>query len=213
MENRLSKYLKKNNDIDPFERALISRVITQNPISNDEFICSKESELYLIGMPGLLGTLLITKYYGENIKKHFNSKMIEKFISKASKGPDYSSLIQLLPSSCLTIPVGEMGLYGALFKLKDMTGCGFEVDLNKISLMQELIEITDYLDINPYKLISCNCAIIICNQPDIELPELIHIGNLRSDNEMRIIIDSEFSLLNRPTIDEYLKYLNRNDND
>ena len=47
---------------------------------------------------------------------------------------------------------GEGGVYDALWQLGESTGCGLEVDLYQIPIRQEIIEITEVFEKDPYQL-------------------------------------------------------------
>lgn len=47
---------------------------------------------------------------------------------------------------------GEGGVYDALWQLGESTGCGLEVDLYQIPIRQEIIEITEIFERDPYQL-------------------------------------------------------------
>ena len=44
--------------------------------------------------------------------------------------------------------------FGALWELGQCSGVGLEIDLKKIPIRQETIEICEFFDLNPYKLLS-----------------------------------------------------------
>ena len=51
-------------------------------------------------------------------------------------------------------PVGEGGIFTALWNLSGAYGLGFEVDLYRIPIRQETVEICERYDLNPYRLYS-----------------------------------------------------------
>lgn len=50
--------------------------------------------------------------------------------------------------------VSEGGIFGALWEMGQSSGVGLEIDLKKIPIRQETIEICEFFDLNPYKLVS-----------------------------------------------------------
>ena len=50
--------------------------------------------------------------------------------------------------------VTEGGIFGALWEIAEASGVGLEIDLKKIPLKQETVEICEFFGINPYELIS-----------------------------------------------------------
>ena len=44
------------------------------------------------------------------------------------------------------------GIFGALWELAEASGVGLEIELKKIPIRQETVEICEYFDLNPYQL-------------------------------------------------------------
>jgi len=55
--------------------------------------------------------------------------------------------------------VGKGGIFTALWNLSGAYQTGFEVDLHKIPVRQETIEVCEQYDLNPYRLLSFNCVL------------------------------------------------------
>ena len=54
----------------------------------------------------------------------------------------------------------EGGIYAALWKLADKCGAGITVDLKKIPVRQETIEISNYFDFDPYMMESAGSLLM-----------------------------------------------------
>ena len=57
--------------------------------------------------------------------------------------------------------VSEGGIFTALWNLSGAYGLGFHIDLYKIPVRQETIEVCERYDLNPYRLLSANCVIAV----------------------------------------------------
>lgn len=57
-------------------------------------------------------------------------------------------------------PLGEGGIFTALWKLAERMRTGLEADLRKIPVKQEIIEICEYFDLNPYNMLSGGSLLI-----------------------------------------------------
>ena len=57
-----------------------------------------------------------------------------------------------LPQGVLWAATGEDGVFGALWRLGEAAGTGLWVDLARIPLLQETIEICETADVSPYEL-------------------------------------------------------------
>lgn len=60
--------------------------------------------------------------------------------------------------------VGEKGVFGALWEMGEASGTGIRVDLKKIPIRQETIEICEYFDRNPYLIASD--GVLLAGTPD-----------------------------------------------
>jgi len=58
--------------------------------------------------------------------------------------------------------ITEGGIYGALWELCEASGVGCEVDIKKIPVRQETIEIAEVFGLDPYRLISSGSMLISC---------------------------------------------------
>ena len=56
--------------------------------------------------------------------------------------------------------VTEGGIFGALWEMAEASGVGLEIDLKKIPIRQETVEICEFFDLNPYKLVSGGAAVM-----------------------------------------------------
>jgi len=57
--------------------------------------------------------------------------------------------------------VSEGGIFTALWNLSGAYRLGFHIDLYKIPVRQETIEICERYDLNPYRLLSSNCMVAV----------------------------------------------------
>ncbi|MBQ7725144.1 MAG: hypothetical protein IJT63_05975 [Lachnospiraceae bacterium] len=60
-----------------------------------------------------------------------------------------------------TCETGEGGIYKALWEMGEELGVGFEVELKAIPVKQETIEIANFFDIDPYKLLSGGSLLLV----------------------------------------------------
>lgn len=66
--------------------------------------------------------------------------------------------------------VTEGGVFGAMWQFADAAGLGLDVDLKKLPIRQETVEVCNELDVNPYLLVSDGCLLIAakCGQALVE---------------------------------------------
>lgn len=72
--------------------------------------------------------------------------------------------------------VGQGGIYTALWNLSGAYRTGFEVDLRRIPVRQETIEICERYDLNPYRLLSSNCMVAAADNGGRLAEELSRLG-------------------------------------
>lgn len=56
--------------------------------------------------------------------------------------------------------VSQGGIFGALWEMANGAGVGLEIDLKKLPVRQETIEICEFYDLNPYELSSGGCLLM-----------------------------------------------------
>ncbi len=108
--------------------------------------------------------------------------------------------------------VTEGGIFGALWELGEASGVGLEVDLKKITLKQETVEICEFYDLNPYQLISSGVMLMVTDKAN-ELAEVLKkngipaavIGRITAGNDRVVLNDVEKRFLAPPKSDELYK--------
>ncbi|OLA85167.1 MAG: hydrogenase maturation factor, partial [Roseburia sp. 40_7] len=104
---------------------------------------------------GLEGTAILAKEKREELLNRFS----ENFIFRAQK---FDQMLSVIPEAATAVKSGvgamhdvtEGGIFGALWELAEASGVGLEIELKKIPLKQETVEICEFFGINPYELIS-----------------------------------------------------------
>lgn len=108
--------------------------------------------------------------------------------------------------------VTEGGIYGALWEIAAASNVGLEVDLKKIPLRQETVEICEFFDLNPYLLISSGCLLMgtfhgnaLVSALEREgIPAAI-VGTVTKGNERIVFNEEERRFLEPPKSDELYK--------
>ena len=105
--------------------------------------------------------------------------------------------------------VTEGGIFGALWEMAEASGVGLCVDLKKIPIRQETIEICEFFNLNPYQLISSGSMLIGTDHGsqlvDALAKEGIHasvIGKAVEGNDRVIFNDGEKRFLEPAKADE-----------
>ena len=147
---------------------------------------------------GIEGTLEIIDHKREEIEKRFSLSFMEYF-------KDYEASLSV-EKECgcgdsfmikETICAAEGGIFKALGELAKISGRGLEVDIKKIPVRQEVIEICNFFDISPYEMKSKGMVLMVLKEPEALVEYLKNkgvpatvIGKIRDDND-KLIINGE----------------------
>lgn len=108
--------------------------------------------------------------------------------------------------------LGEGGVLAGLWRLSERTGSGFIVNMHGIPLLQETIEITNYLGINPYQMRSAGSLLIVTEDAEALIGKLqregifaTRIGELTGGRDRLLLNWEERRYLDRPQADELLR--------
>lgn len=104
---------------------------------------------------GLEGTVRIAKEHREELLTRYPVKMIDEAAA-------FEKFLSVIPEAatagesgvCGMHDVSQGGIFAALWEMAQKAGVGLEIDLKKLPLRQETVEICEFYDINPYELIS-----------------------------------------------------------
>ncbi len=172
-------------------------------------------EIVMTKWAGLEGTAIIATAKEEELK----TKYSDSFLSGAKEMLDHISVV---PEAKVARVVGvtsmhdvtEGGIFGALWEIGAASKVGLEVDLKKILLKQETVEICEFYELNPYMLISSGCMLIITNHANHLVDSLkaegivaAVIGRITEGNDRVILNEEERRFLEPPKSDELYKVI------
>ena len=200
---------------------LISKAV-KNPILNVTVIGKKEvvlhqnfhdykagQDILLTKYVGLAGTAILSKKEQNKLEERLPSYIVENGISLEKE-------ISVLPESRIAMEVGVTGMhdvsrggiFSALWELAEKGNVGIEVDLKKIPVRQETIEICEVLGVNPYELYGAGSLLIVTDKGNQLLYELEKqqipaaiIGKITEENGKVILNGEEVRFLDRPKND------------
>lgn len=158
---------------------------------------------------GLAGTTILSKMEQSKLEERLPSYIVENGISLEKE-------ISVLPESRIAMEVGVTGMhdvsrggiFSALWELAEKGNVGIEVDLKKIPVRQETIEICEVLGVNPYELYGAGSLLIVTDKGNQLLYELEKqqipaaiIGKITEENGKVILNGEEVRFLDRPKND------------
>ncbi|WP_461809872.1 AIR synthase-related protein [Faecalimonas sp.] len=108
--------------------------------------------------------------------------------------------------------ITDGGILAALWNMAEASEIGVEVDLKKIAIKQEVIEICEYFHLNPYQMTSAGSVLLMLDHGK-ELVDLLVkngiqaevIGRSTATKERVIFNQEEKRYIDRPAQDELLK--------
>ena len=110
--------------------------------------------------------------------------------------------------------IREGGVFGALWELSSAEGTGLDIELKDIPVRQHTIEICEFFDLNPYKLLSGGCLLALCPDGDETVSRLLAggipaeiIGKTTGGNDRLIRYDTETRYLEPSGMDEIYKVI------
>ncbi len=133
---------------------------------------------------------------------------------------NFEQYLSILPEAATALKSGVYtmhdvrggGVFGALYELAKRMGVGLSIDLKKIPVRQETIEICEFFDLNPYELLSGGSLLIVTENGD-ELAEELEkkgivsavIGKTMKGNDKVVLNEDEKRFLEPAKTDEIYK--------
>lgn len=208
--------------------AVLSPLLHINCVKNIEHsysygasIKTKPNMQYVFVMFGSAGRAS-SEYLAHRFENDLNKRFSNQYISQMQNQKKISYIDNLLKmdiehrNKCQAYVIGEGGVYATLWEIANTYNCGFEVDLKKIPITQETIEVCDFLDINPYMLYSGGSAILVMPieiyEAEADLLQTLDaelIGIVTENNDKIITVADERRFLEKPSQDEIIKIINK----
>ena len=147
---------------------------------------------------------LLTKYPTHLVEE---AKGFEQYLSVSAE-----AATAVKSGAFIMHDASEGGIFGALWELAERLGVGLEIDLKKIPVKQETIEVCEYFDLNPYEIISGGCLLIVTRDGfDLinalakeQIPAVV-IGKTTGNNDRIVVKDEERRFLEPRKTDEIYK--------
>ena len=205
----------------------VTRVVNQPLISVVGVGKAKKGKLISTAgaRPGM--DIIITKWIGIEgtsiLAKEKEEELLTRFApSFLKQAKAFDQMLSVLPEAMIAREhavaamhdVTEGGIFGALWEMAEASGVGLEIDLKKIPVRQETIELCEFFDVNPYELISSGCMLMAAADGNTIVRELekagIHAvvaGKATAGNDRILYADKECRFLEPPKADELYKII------
>ena len=182
-------------------------------LSCDTFHTVKEAEpgqdIVLSKWIGLEGTAVLARRHEDAILQRYPAWLaaeaagFEKYLSTVPE-----AALAIKSGACVIYNLSEGGIFAALWELAEGAGVGLTIDLKKIPIRQETVEICNQLNVNPYELLSGGSLLMTAEDGEgladilraAGIPAAV-IGKVTDSNDRLILNEDEVRYLDRPQVD------------
>ena len=203
---------------DVVKQALIS-VTGVGKIKKDHLTTLKgieaDQDLVVTKWIGLEATTIIAKEKEAELAARFSPKLIRT-------AKEFDQYLSVIPESRIAVEHGisamhditEGGIFGALWEMASGADLGVEIDLKKIPIRQETVEVCEFFNVNPYLIMSSGSMLIATKDGNGLVRRLeaagIHaavIGRTNNSNDRIIRNGEDVRYLDKPQTDELYKVI------
>lgn len=178
-------------------------------------------DLVAAGFAGLAGSRIISEKRQEELCQWFSEEYLEMAASRISLPEDLNIDFWKPFGATECEPAGEGGILTAVWNLSGAYETGVELELRRIPIAQETIEICERFELNPYRLYSAGCYLLAAENGGHLVQALANenipaqvIGKVNRGIAREIINGESRGYLDRPQEDELYKavsYINKNE--
>lgn len=172
-------------------------------------------DIVLSKWAGLQGTAILAVREADRLNKRYPAYLAER-------AADFDRYFSVAPEAGVAVKCGvsamhdasEGGVFAALWELAEGAGVGLDIDMRKIPLRQETVEVCECLGVNPYELMSGGCLVMTADDGgslvralEAEGIPAAVIGRTTAENSRIIRNEDETRYMDRPKQDEIYKSL------
>ena len=176
---------------------------------------------------GLEGTADLATRNRENLLERYPAYLVEeaaafdRYYSILPEAATHLELYKAFPEigasavksgGCTMHDVSEGGVFAALWEMAEGAGVGLTIDMKKLPLRQETVEVCEFCNVNPYELRSGGSLIIASPEGTAVVEALaaegipaVIVGRFTDSNERLILNEDEVRYMDRPQRDEIYK--------
>lgn len=159
---------------------------------------------------GLQGTALLAKRFRDRLLARYPAWLVDEaagFERYHSILPEAAAAVK--SGVCAMHDVSEGGIFGALWELAEGAGVGLTIDMKKLPLRQETVEVCECCNVNPYLLLSGGCLLMTAQDgPGLvsalaaeQIPAVV-VGKVTDGGERILVNGDEIRYMDRPQTDE-----------
>lgn len=164
---------------------------------------------------GLEGTAMLAQQKKEELLARYP----EHFINEAAGFDRYLSIIPEAATArksgvCVMHDASEGGIMATLWELAESSGVGLSIDMKKLPIRQETVEVCEFCDANPYELLSGGCLVMTTEDGNGLVEALLQqnipavvVGKITQGNDRILYNGEEKRYLDKPKMDEIHRFL------
>lgn len=184
----------------------------ENKREKDEMLPEKAApgqDIVLSKWIGLQGTAAVARRNLEKLFGRYPAYLVEE-------AAGFDRYLSVLPEAEIAVKNGvramhdasEGGILGALWEFAEGAGVGLTVNMRKLPLRQETVEVCECCNVNPYELMSGGCLIMACRDGmglaaalEAEGIPAAVVGKVTDSKERILLNGDEIRYMNRPERD------------
>lgn len=159
---------------------------------------------------GLEGTAILARHYRERLRERYPAHLVEE-------AAGFDRYLSIIPEAASAAKSGvrvmhdasEGGILASLWELAESSGVGLTIDLRKIPIRQETVEVCEFCGVNPYTLASSGCLVLTADRGEELVRRLdregipaVVIGGITDSHDRLICNAEEKRYLDKPVQDE-----------
>lgn len=170
-------------------------------------------DILLAGWTGLEGMLRIIGEREHELRERFTASFIRQMKAYDSEVCGLRKIAAAGEQGISVIrQITEGGILAALWRLSEESGLGMSLDMKKIAVRQETIEVCEHFRLNPYQLTSGGSFLMLVEHGEAAAEKLRRkgipaavIGQLTDSNDKVIHNGEDMRYIDRPAPDELMK--------
>ena len=164
---------------------------------------------------GLEGTAFLAERFRQKLLARYPAYLVEEaagFGRYQSILPEAAAAVR--SGVCAMHDASEGGIFAALWELAEGAGVGLTIDLKKLPLKQETVEVCECCGANPYELMSGGCLVmtsedgagLVSGLQEKGIPAVV-VGKVTDSNDRIFVNGEEIRYMDRPARDELYRVL------
>ena len=139
-----------------------SYCIKENKDEIEKPAVSPGMDIVMVGSIGIGATLALASKYEHVLREKFSSSFVDEVFA-LEKVADTDRYLEMIGDAALVYKVGSEGVFAGLYETSKFMNKGIEVEIPDIPVWQEVVEVAEVFDVNPYKADGTGALIIVCN--------------------------------------------------